>query len=177
MFKIQITSHRIVTDSYALFKVSFEVEDPLTAWNVEKRYSELRKLHEELSLYHSNLPEFPPKYFFDNLGEERLKERQTLLNNYFTELSKRTDIFGPRITPIFLLKFFNTPREVIDVYGNATLEVKRSTELFMENMILEDEQEVPQEQPVEEEPNSGLLEAFNAALTNFNLDQVGNLFK
>ena len=62
MFDIAIASHTLVTTStpYVLYCIAIKVDD-IAEWSLERRYSQLRDLHTELSYYYQNLPDFPPK--------------------------------------------------------------------------------------------------------------------
>ncbi|KAL9655395.1 hypothetical protein ABK040_011236 [Willaertia magna] len=135
MFEIQVTHHEVVTnDSYVLFCLTISTDEPnqtTTTWHIEKRYSHLRKLHLELANYYFNLPDFPPKYWKDNLKEEKILERKNLLNTYYKNLTKRSDIFTKSQIPAFFLNFMNTPKNVYLHFANENLILKKSTEKFL----------------------------------------------
>ena len=63
-----------------------------TSWTLEKRYSEIEKLHSELLLHHPSLPQFPRKSLFSIKKLEDIESRMRQLDYFFSELSTRADI-------------------------------------------------------------------------------------
>ncbi|KAF0972667.1 hypothetical protein FDP41_008916 [Naegleria fowleri] len=136
MFDITIVSHTLVTAStpYVLYCISIQVDDLNAQWSVERRYSQLRDLHTELANYFQNLPDFPPKYWKGNLKEQKISERQTLLNQYFKTLTRRDDIFKAGLVPLFVLQFFSAPAPVKELYVNPSLTLRKSSEKLIQTL-------------------------------------------
>lgn len=51
-------------------------------WKIEKRFSELSKFHEDLSVNHGALPSFPKKTLFPLKNYEDIEARRIKLNVY-----------------------------------------------------------------------------------------------
>lgn len=57
-------------------------------WTIEKRYREIRALHDQLSRVRGrDLPNIPPKRIFGNKDPDFVQSRQAALQQYFSELT------------------------------------------------------------------------------------------
>ncbi|CAJ1375348.1 unnamed protein product [Effrenium voratum] len=76
------------------------------SWNVQKRYRELRELHDELKLrYPENLPQFPAKRFFGNNDPAFITSRQAALEQYLLGVLA----LEPEVKTLVLRQFLGGP--------------------------------------------------------------------
>uniref|UniRef100_A0A7S1FA64 PX domain-containing protein n=1 Tax=Noctiluca scintillans TaxID=2966 RepID=A0A7S1FA64_NOCSC len=69
-------------DGHTIYTIKVTSPDGDT-WTIQKRYSEIRELHDQLRLRHgANLEAFPGKRLFGNQDPAFVKERQTGLQRY-----------------------------------------------------------------------------------------------
>jgi hypothetical protein len=87
----KITQHEVVREGspfgnkYVLYFINFYTF--YNTWTVKKRYSEFVDLHKTLCAKVKELPELPPKRFF-NMSEDTIKERKTMLEFYLNFIFK-----------------------------------------------------------------------------------------
>ena len=81
--KISVVDHSKI-EGHITYTLKFETEDDLT-FNVLKRYSELKTLHDALrrETNSNSFPKFPPKKFFGINNEDFINKRQQELNTFF----------------------------------------------------------------------------------------------
>jgi hypothetical protein len=86
------------------FEYQLRVIAETGTWQFRKRYSLLRRFHEELHHICSSLPLFPPKKMFGNTKPQFLEKRRSALDDYFSRLCdlpsvRKSEIFGGFIKP------------------------------------------------------------------------------
>ena len=111
-----IISYSIIENPNKLFKknyVLFELKlyTPYKAWIIHKRYSDFVQLRRKLESNNlKNLPKLPPKILF--LNEQKLNERQLILEEFINELFKAVNILKYPL----ILDFIECPQEVVTIF-------------------------------------------------------------
>ena len=111
-----IISYSIIENPNKLFKknyVLFELKlyTPYKAWIIHKRYSDFVQLRKKLESNNlKNLPKLPPKILF--LNEQKLNERQLILEEFINELFKAVNILKYPL----ILDFIECPQEVVTIF-------------------------------------------------------------
>ena len=84
-----------------------KITDPSgKSWDIKKRYSEFRDLHQHLSLkFTDNHPAFPGKKFFGNMNPQFVSQRQQELQKYMRQILE----LDPEVRTKVLAKFMNVP--------------------------------------------------------------------
>ena len=84
--KIIVKGHS-KNEGHIIYELSIQFDDDIS-FTVQKRYSELKTMHDSLRRETNNnsFPKFPPKKFFGYNSEEFLKKRQQELDVYFTSI-------------------------------------------------------------------------------------------
>lgn len=86
------------------FEYQLRVIAETGTWQFRKRYSLLRRFHEELHTTCSSLPSFPPKKMFGNTKPQFLEKRRSALEDYFARLCdlpsvRNSELFGGFVKP------------------------------------------------------------------------------
>ena len=111
-----IISYSIIENPNKLFKknyVLFELKlnTPYKAWIIHRRYSDFVQLKKKLESNNlKNLPKLPPKLLF--LNEQKLNERQLILEEFINELFKTVNILKYQL----ILDFIEIPQEVVTIF-------------------------------------------------------------
>ena len=111
-----IISYSIIENPNKLFKknyVLFELKlnTPYKAWIIHKRYSDFVQLKKKLESNNlKNLAKLPPKLLF--LNEQKLNERQLILEEFINELFKTVNILKYQL----ILDFIEIPQEVVTIF-------------------------------------------------------------
>uniref|UniRef100_A0A7S4UBV6 PX domain-containing protein n=1 Tax=Alexandrium monilatum TaxID=311494 RepID=A0A7S4UBV6_9DINO len=80
-YTVKFVGNKVV-DGHTAYIIKVTNADGET-WNIQKRYSDMRMLHEELSIRHGDsLPLFPGKRLFNNQDPSFVATRQAGLQNY-----------------------------------------------------------------------------------------------
>lgn len=88
-----------------------EVSRGEQGWTLEKRYSELERLHAQLREQHGTLPAFPAKSLFALRRPEELEARRRALAAYLIALAARADVaHGPLLAGFLELERAGPPR-------------------------------------------------------------------
>ena len=95
---------------------SVEVTSRITKnlWKIEKRYSEFKKLHDEMIKIFPRLPSIPGTTFFKVTSPEALKSRQVALEAFLRSCVQRRDILQNKLFKEFLELEKNSP----EIVGN-----------------------------------------------------------
>ena len=95
---------------------SVEVTSRITknSWKIEKRYSEFKKLHDEMIKIFPRLPSIPGTTFFKVTSQEALKSRQVALEAFLRSCVQRRDILQNKLFKEFLELEKNAP----EIVGN-----------------------------------------------------------
>ena len=98
------------TDKKTVTYYTIEITSNITkkVWQIEKRYSEFKSLHDILNKTYPNIPEIPKTTFFKVKSNDALTKRKELLEKFLRNCIQRRDI---------LLN--NNFREFLDLYKNA----------------------------------------------------------
>ena len=93
---------------------SVEVTSRITKnlWKIEKRYSEFKKLHDEMIKIFPRLPSIPGTTFFKVTSPEALKSRQVALEAFLRSCVQRRDILQNKLFKEFLELEKNAPETV-----------------------------------------------------------------
>lgn len=97
------------------------------SWQIEKRYSDLRNLYDQLVLNHSNMPDFPRKTFFQLKKFEDIDDRRKQLDFFFKEIFQRQDM----LKDVFFLSFFEIISK-LNIHGQEYLKLS----MHIENQAL-----------------------------------------
>ena len=86
------------------FEYQLRVIAETGTWQFHKRYSLMRRFHEELHTICTSLPPFPPKKMFGNTKPQFLEKRRSALEDYFSRICdfpsvRKSEIFGGFIKP------------------------------------------------------------------------------
>jgi len=71
-------------------------------WQFRKRYSLLRRFHEELHHSCTSLPAFPPKKMFGNTKAQFLEKRRVALEDYFSRICNLAEVRGSEVFTGFI---------------------------------------------------------------------------
>eukprot|EP00347_Sterkiella_histriomuscorum_P010590 403375693 len=82
-----------LNDKYTVYALQMETQ--MKTWSVDRRYSEFRDLHIQLSKTKKYLPKFPPKKL-NKLKDQVIESRKISLSNYMNELCSSFNIFDDK---------------------------------------------------------------------------------
>lgn len=157
---VKIPNAEVVSDEkkpFVVFEIHFQVGD--VQHIALKRYSELRKIHDQLvssaALRECTLPDFPPApWFTDHTKPEHMARRKKELVRYFNALLKEPKVL---VLPKFhmLMELATDAAEAMRAVGNHILDAR------MERQRAEQERK----RQVEAERQRKMREAYNHAQT------------
>ena len=103
-------------DKKAVTYYTIEVTSNITkkVWQLEKRYSEFKSLHDTLSKTYLNIPEIPKTTLFKVKSSDALAKRKELLEKFLRKCIQRRDILLNNTFREFLGLFKNAP----EIIGN-----------------------------------------------------------
>jgi hypothetical protein len=111
----KITQHEIIRDSsllgvkYVLYIINFYTF--YNTWTVKKRYSTFVDFNKALGVKVKDLPELPPKRFF-NMSDDTIKERKTMLESYLNFLFRNVNFYlYPEI-----LEFIQIEKDLLSLF-------------------------------------------------------------
>ena len=95
---------------------TIEVTSNITkkVWQLEKRYSEFKSLHDTLTKTYLNIPEIPKTTFFKVKSSDALTKRKELLEKFLRKCIQRRDILLNNTFREFLCLYKNAP----EIIGN-----------------------------------------------------------
>ena len=100
--------------SVTFYRVEVTSRITKNSWNIEKRYSEFKKLHDAMIKIFPRLPPIPGTTFFKVSSPEALKSRQVALEAFLKSCVQRRDILQNKLFKEFLELEKNAP----EIVGN-----------------------------------------------------------
>ena len=88
-------------------------------WNIEKRYSEFKTIHDKLRIIFPRLPSLPGITLFKVTSEEGLNKRKELLQLFLRECVQRRDI----LQNIDFQKFLELDKNAPEIVGNNITQI------------------------------------------------------